>query len=208
MAAALLTMFLLEDAPCWADDLADYLTKTNVSLLTFGIQSLESDLRTKRAEACYTARCNELSPSISVNFLPPGSVLGPTLVAKADGAIVISEHDISTGEDSSLATEEGCKSYLRVLQPFSSLSDQPLASHARFFLNRREWPKLQKGVIDSVLLDRLTGIEKMMFVAVTEEHQWTKANGLIDRIVSVTCAAPYRSEKSEAVIVNEGHYPN
>ena len=124
----------------------DELSETQVDHLTFGIQSLEFELRQERLSTCQHARCEDDGEKIEVLYIDAVSAARwRKYNLPAGGAIIISysysNYVRETGREPPRATEEDCKFDMEG-KTWSLSKLAPAVSLARFFLPRSQWKYL------------------------------------------------------------------
>lgn len=187
------------------------LRSTNVDFLSFGIASLEADLRLRALEICRTADCALSESQISVAYVEETPQWWPnqSFAWPSSGVILISETITRTGSDSSMATEHGCETSLGLSTDLTI--DAPWMSPARFFLPRNTWIGLYRNSKNVDTVHQLSAIAGHIFLLMTERHEWRRPNGLVDRLVWVTCVGPAarsgEANHAKAIVVAKGQVP-
>lgn len=194
----LLVIIALLASPATAKDFSlDDLGSTQVDFLTYGLHALETELRTHQLEICSRSNCRNQKTEHEVSILQNRPSLWPIhLQWPEGGAIIISMSEKYTGSDSSMSTEDGCKtklSFMRAISFHDSYS-YPHLSYARFFVPEKDWRSLKSLNDISPVADKMKAVESRMFLIVTLEHEWNRPNGTLDRMISITC---YGSAKGE-----------
>jgi hypothetical protein len=188
------------------------LKSANVDWLSFGMASLEAELRLDDLEICRVADCSLLETEISVAYTDdvPQGWPSQTFPWPSGGVIVVVKKINRTGVDSSNATEDGCKTSLDSLQ--RDTDDAPWTSYARFFLPRDAWAGFYRNSRNADTIERLLAIESHIFAVVTEKHEWRRPNGRIDRSVWVTCvgsaARSGQGDEGKTVVIARGQIPS
>ena len=203
-------LVLLNPVPVRADDLP--LTKLKIEAidwLSFGIASLQADLRLRQLELCANANCKSQEVEISVSYLAAKPESLTTLQWPADGAIVIGFETKRVGSDSSMATESGCRTSLKIRMRGQD-SRTSWMSYARFFIPREKWIGLARDSKEPAAIERVTEISRRMILVATESHEWNRPNGVPDRAVWITCAAQLIDLQEESddkiVIISKGQW--
>jgi hypothetical protein len=184
-----------------AASVLDELGQSSVDTLTFGIRSLEQDLRLSELETCVVATCRGDESRYVVSFAhnkPKG--MPEKVVWPEGGAILIAlRKNLSGPENASWVSEDGCKIALRQFEV--GAWDRPWVNYARFFIPEREWRALGSMKDESPTADRMRSVNQAMFVLATVTHE-----GSNERASWISCVAPLLDIKSGAVTFNQGKF--
>lgn len=194
----LLALLFLCASPSHAqedDGILSDLKAQNIDFLTFGMQALEDEFRMTHLESCVRNGCANRDFSVNVthgeNRPEWWDQVGVSF--PKDGLIILNLNNTRTGQDSSYATEDGCRLSLDHQSKVHFSPRLPWMNRSRYFLPRQDWRDIR--VEGSPVVRRLIDISSHVLMVVTEKHEWYKADGALDRSEWVICAAmPYYYE--------------
>jgi hypothetical protein len=183
------------------------LGNTQVDYLTFGIRTLENELRLKRLEVCAESDCRAEKVSHSTRFEANRPEWWPDNTPWPEtGAVIISSVQERSGSDSSMTSESGCKVAAGQLR-FSDEYGLARLSVGRFFVPDADWRQLQRIDEDNLTAKKMLSVVKSTYIIQTVRHEWIRPNGATDRAIWITCFGPLLKAMGEIAVIRQGHYP-